>query len=181
METYSLGQTSILRSVPKSLRLLILSSAFAAIGIWLVHRGAVGTKGTSTIFSGWLSVLFFGMCLALVLFRLIFGSNTPVILSQTGFVDKRSFKGEIPWSAIARVSVFSYRKTSLIRLQLAPDGILLLKLTWSAKITRWMNKPFGLDGLYVPSSDLDISFAELWNLTRRYVKELCPHALDSDQ
>ena len=178
METYSLGQTSIMRSLPKSIGMLVALSIFAAIGVWLIHGGAVDTRGKGTILLGWLSMPLCGLGLAVVFFRLIFGSNTPVIFSQTGLFDKRSFEGEIPWSAVTRVSVFSIRKTSVIRLQLAPDGILLLKLTWSAKITRWMNKPFGLDGLYITSNDLDISFPELWNLTRMYVAEFCPDALD---
>lgn len=181
MEAYSLGQISIRRSLPKSIGLLIVASVFVAIGIWLVRGGAVGTKGTSTIFFGWVTVVFFGICSVLALFRLIFGSNTPVILSPTGFVDKRSFKREIPWSEISHVSVFSYRKTSMIRLQLAYDGIDRLELTWSATITRWLNKPFSLDGLYISSSDLDISFPELWDVTRRYVTEFCPHALAGDK
>ena len=181
MEKYNLGQTSIMRSLPKSIGLLILASVFVVGGIWLSHEGTVGTKGTISIFIGWLSVLFFGMGFVMILLRLIFGSNTPVIFSQTGFVDKRLFKGEIPWSEIVRVSVFSYRKTSQIRLQLTTEGIHRLELTWSAKIIRWMNYPFSSDGLHFSSSDLDITFPEFWNIMHRYLTEFCPHALGNDQ
>lgn len=181
METYVPDQTCIMRSLPKSIGLLIVGSVFVVGGIWLVYDGYVDTKSTSTVVLGWLSVLFFGMSSALILYRLIFGSNTPVILSQTGFVDKRLFRGEIPWSEIARVSVFSYRKASQIRMELTYEGINSLDLTWSTKIIGWINKPFSSDMLYITSSELDISFPEFWIVMRRYVTEFCPHALDSEQ
>ena len=161
METCSLGQTSVLRSVPKSIGLLIIASAFVVGGIWLVHDGSVGTDGTTAVFTGFLSVLFFGTGSVLATFRLIFGSNTPVIFSPTGYADKRLFKGEILWSEIARFSVFSYRSSSQIRLKLTSEGINRLELTWWAKIIGWMNKPLGSDVLWISSSDLDISFPEL--------------------
>jgi hypothetical protein len=181
MESDGLGQVSIKRSLPKSIGLLALASLFVLSGIWMVYGGAVGTKDASTMFLGGLSVVFFGMASAIVLFRLIFGSNIPVILSQTGYVDKRLFKGEISWSEIVHASVISYRKTSNIKIELSPEAFRRLDLTWSAMIIHWMNKPFSCNAINITSNDLAISFPEFWSLMRKYVTEYCPHVLADDK
>ncbi|MDB5666759.1 STM3941 family protein [Cypionkella sp.] len=180
MQTLGLGQTTIRRSCPKIIGLLLVAIVFIALGILLIYVSLGNPERRKILFFGWLSVLFFGMCSGLVLYRLFYASKTPVIFSPTGLIDKRSFIGEIPWSAIARVSVFSTPRSSLIRLELVSYGSYRLQLSRSGKFVRSMGKLFNMDGLYISSSEIDISFPELWSLMRSYVKEFCPRALQSD-
>ncbi len=178
MKPVILGQRTVNRSVSKLIGILGIGGIFLAMGVWLIQGGAVDTRGEVSVLYGWLSVLVFGLLSTKFFVRLILGEKTPVRLSPNGLVDKRYFKEEIPWSAFSRVSVWSHRGNSAIRLQLASEGTHQFEFTWSATITRWFNKSVGLDGRYMTSNDLDISFSELRNLMFTYVKEFQPSALE---
>lgn len=170
--------TVIERSVSKLTGLVAIGAAFVAIGVWMINGGALDSRGEGTVYLGWTGTVFFGLCLLVVVHRLIFGHRKPVELSTQGFWDKRALTQEVPWSVVSRVSVWSHRGTSLLRVQITDEAILRNHLTPIGKTTRWLNKPFGLDGIYIGSTDLDISFSELSMLFQKYLSEYNPTATD---
>jgi len=64
----------------------------------------------------------------------------------------------------------------MLQIQFTDEAILRNQLTPVGKIIRWFNRPFGLDGVYVASTDLDISFSELRTLFQNYISEYNPAA-----
>ena len=66
----------------------------------------------------------------------------------------------------------------MLRIQFTDEAILRNGLTRIGKTTRWLNRPFGPDGVYVASADLDISFAKLRTLFQNYLSEYNPAATD---
>ena len=163
------------RSVPKLIGLVAIGVALMAIGVWMMKGGAVDTRGgEASVYVGWLCTVVSGFCLLITIYRLIFGHRKPVELSTQGFWDKRALAQEVPWSAVSRISVWSHRGTSMLRVQFTDEAILHNRLTPIGKKTRWLNKPFGVDGIYVASTDLDISFSELRMLFQKYLAEYYP-------
>jgi len=170
--------TVIESSVSKLIGLIASEAAFVAIGVWIINGGAADSRGESSVYIGWIVTVFFGLCLLVTIHRLIFGHRKPVELTKQGFWDKRALKQEVPWSAVSRISVCSHRGTSTLRVQFTDEAMLRNQLTPIGKTTRWLNKPFGLDGIYVGSTDLDISFSELRSLFQKYLSEFNPTAAD---
>jgi hypothetical protein len=170
--------TVIKRSVPKLIGLVAIGAAFVAISVWMLNGGALDSRGEVTVYVGWIGTVFFGLCLLFAIHRLIFGHRKPVELSTQGFWDKRALAQEVPWSAVSRVSVWSHRGTSMLRVQFTDDAILRNQLTPIVKVTRWLNTPSSIDGIYVASTDLDISFSELRMLFQKYLSEYNPTAID---
>lgn len=170
--------TVIKRSVSKLIGLVAIGAAFVAIGVWMINGGAVESRGEGTVYLGWIATMLFGLSLLVAIHSLIFGHRKPVELSTQGFWDKRALAQEVPWSAVSRISVWSHRGTSMLRVQFTDETILRNQLTPIGKTTRWLNKPFGLDGVYVASTDLDISFSELRMLFQKYLSEYNPTAID---
>lgn len=170
--------TVINRSVSKLFGLVASGAAFVAIGVWMINGGGVDLHpGESSVYLGWIVTVFFGLCLLGLIHRLIFGHRKPVELSTQGFWDKRVLSQLVPWSAVSRISVWSYRGTSMLRVQFTDEAILHNQLTPIGK-TRWLNKPFGLDGIYVACTDLDISVSELRIVFQKYLSEYNPTAAD---
>lgn len=174
----SLGRKTVKRSLLKSIGLLVAGCVFVAMGVQLVQGYAVGTRGEFTIYLGWVGLLFFGPASILIFWSILFGARIPVEFSQTGFTDRRSCSKEIPWKSIAKMVVDSHHR--LIRLQLTSNEFYDHQLTRRARAVRWIHKPFGKDGIFVSSSDLDISFANLLKLMRQYLSQYSPSALEGD-
>jgi hypothetical protein len=172
------GHTVIQRSDSKLFGLAAISAVFVAIGVWMIQGGAVEHRGEAPVFWGWLCTVFFGLCLLVCIHRLIFGHRQPVELSPQGFWDKRALTQEVPWSAVSRISVWSHRGTSLLRVQFLDEAMQHTKLSPIGWATRWLNKPIGLDGVYLSSGDLDISFSELRILFQKYLLDYNPAAMD---
>lgn len=49
------------------------------------------------------------------------------------------------------------------------------------RITRWLNKPFGFDGILIYSVGLDISFADLRGRFQTYLTRHNPTAIDDTE
>lgn len=181
MNGISRERTVIRRSVSKLLGLAFILAVFVAIGVWLIQGGAVETRGEISVLIGWLITVFSALGWIVLIQRLIFGHYEPVELSTHGFWDKRALRHEVPWSAVSRLSTWSHRGTSMLRVQLKNDAMEQITLTPTGQITRRLNKPFGLDGIYVGCEDLDISYQELRLLFQRYLSEHSPAATDDSK
>ncbi|WP_421849012.1 STM3941 family protein [Oricola sp.] len=166
---------SIRRSLSKSIALIAAHFAVVALGVCMVRDGVIGSSyGESTVYAGWAIIVLSGVRSVQLLGRLFFVHPTYVVLSPTGFTDKRCFRGEIPWSAIDRMSVWTFRLTSSIHLRLHADHAADFNPTWSSRFTRWIKRR----DIIVFSSDLDVSFSELLEVMRSFFEDYQPSALD---
>lgn len=164
------------RSVSKLIGLIAGGAAFTAGNVWMINGGAVDSRGESSVYIGWIGTVFFGLCLPFAIHRLIFGHRKPVELSKQGFWDRRVLVQQVPWSAVSRISVWSYRGNSMLRIQFTDEAIRRNQLTPVGKIASWLNRSYVLDGVCVASTDLDISFSELRTLFQNYLSEYNPAA-----
>ena len=175
MQGTTKGYTAIRKSTPKLIGLALVAAALVAAGLWTFQGGAAEA---GLVFWGWLTTTFFGLILILAVHRLVFGHRTQIELSPQGFWDKRTLKQKVPWSAVSHISTWSRRGNSLLRIQMTDEAWNQSKLTFYGKTIRWLHKPIGLDGIYVGSLDLDISFSELRQLFQSYHLEYNSTATD---
>ena len=56
----------------------------------------------------------------------------------------------------------------MIRLEFEPEKIHNLQFCFGAKFQLLLNKPFGLDGIYITANELEASFAELWEIVTAF-------------
>lgn len=103
--------------------LLILGSIIFVIG-GLVMVGAFGSLPDSSRYSptvvfavGWLSVSFFGLC-GLVWTKRMFETREQLRIGPTGIYSAQWSDQTIPWSEIADISVWSFKKQKSIILHL---------------------------------------------------------------
>ena len=99
--------------------LALLALGFVAAGLWLI--GAFGpdhpTGVKATVF-GWLSILFFGACGIVVLFRM---RDTDVVLrvDAHGIWWKQLSDSIIPWHEIAEVGIVTMHRQKMLGLMVA--------------------------------------------------------------
>lgn len=108
--------------------LLIVSGAalFVVLGCWMV--GAFGDPPTSRRYGtsfiamiGWVSILFFGACTVVGLRRLM-DKNPQLRISAAGIYWKPWSQATIPWSEIADVSTWKFKRQKSIILKLRNPG-----------------------------------------------------------
>ncbi|MEM8749568.1 MAG: STM3941 family protein [Pseudomonadota bacterium] len=176
------GLISINRSKTKLSGLTIGGVLFVWAGVWLANGGAVESKlGEVSIYVGWFGGAFLGLCLVVSIQRLLFGCRTPVVLSPSGFVDKRTLRNEIAWKSVSRMTVWTFKGNSIICLYLTSDARRNLQLNWIGTVTRLFNKWDDTGDVYVASTDLDISFPDLLSHFRQYLMQYQPNALADGQ
>ena len=178
MNTTIRERAIIKKSSSKLLGVVGIGAAFVAIGVWMINGGLAESHGEKSVYLGWIATVLFGLHLLLSIHRLAFGERNPVELSMQGFWDKRALTQEVPWSAVSRISVKSLKGNYWLRVHFSDKEILRNQLTPIGKITKWLYAPFGLDGIYVVSTDLDISFSELRMLFQKHLSEYNPTATD---
>jgi len=137
---------------------IVLTAACAGIAF---HR-ALGIAATSyQEFVGYVGLIFFGLCVALSLWRL-FSVRGPVItISSDGIRDTRVAAEVVPWSAIRGISTWHYRRQKMMVLALDPAVESRLTLTRLARWSREPNRALGADGLCIAATGLDISYDTL--------------------
>jgi hypothetical protein len=177
--TDTLQIVEIKKSVLTIFGLMISGVLFTICGVWLINGGAADRYGEFSIYLGWVTCSFFGICTLVGMLSGATDNNVPVVISPAGFHDKRISLNEIPWTDISRVSTWTHSRTSLVHLHLTPNGEATLQLTLRGKISRWTNERFGFSGMYVNSLDLQISFNEFMQIIKTYAKAHNP-TLSSD-
>ena len=150
-------------------------------GVWLIQGDAVEMKGELTIIIGWLVTPLIGIMFVLGLLQLLFGNRTPYELSPNGFVAKDYVRGEIPWNAVSRLTVWTDKKgePSLL-IQLTDEALPDVEFTWPGRFKRWLNKKFGFDDIAISAVHLDITFPDLLSVFRQYLTQHQPSALTDD-
>lgn len=103
-------------SVGQMLLLLLGAIGFVLLGLWIA--GLLGeAPGSGMEWVGWLSILFFGPCGAVIALRL-FDRDDQVRISSLGIFSKRWSADTIPWSEITNVSVWEHQGQKFIILKL---------------------------------------------------------------
>ena len=102
--------------------LLLGAGGFVVLGLWMI--GAFGEVPSSRRYSasvtsiiGWSSILFFGLC-AVAGVKRIFDDGVQLQIDPSGIRWTPWSDTLIPWSEIAEVSTWSYRRQNLIILHL---------------------------------------------------------------
>lgn len=139
-----------------ALSLLFVLPVFPQLGSDPVTH-AVGIVGT----------LFFGLC-TLMIVRQWFTLQAVVTLSPAGLRDVRVAREFIPWSAIERLSTWTFQGQNILVVAVAPAVESRLTLTRTARWTRGPNRNLGADGLCVTAHGLKVDFAGLAALVHAY-------------
>lgn len=110
-------QTFVARpSFVRLLLMLMASLAFVFGGVWMAgFLGEVPKPGKEWV--GWMSMIFFGVC-GVVIFVRLFDRDDQMKISSMGIYCKQWSRDTIPWSEIAKVSVWEFKKQKSILLHL---------------------------------------------------------------
>lgn len=117
---------------------------------------------------GIISTIFFGLCLLVMLWRLVAMRGPIVTLSPTGIRDSRVASEFIPWSAIEQTSVWAHRRHKFLVLAVTPAVEARLTLTRAARWSRGANRSLGGDGLYISAIELKTDFETLRAMVEAY-------------
>jgi hypothetical protein len=130
-------------------------------------------SGTSAAW-GWFGLLFFGLCTALSLWRLLTAGRTVVTISPHGIKDVRLSADVVPWSGVQDISTAKIKRQKFIVIAVEPSIEARLTFTPIARWSRGPNRMLGIDGLCISAiglkTDHDTLFREClvhWQAVRR--------------
>ncbi len=166
--------TMAIKASPGKLALLFLgSAAFVAIGGFMVVAEQGSSRHSVDVLHiiGYSSIVFFGACGAIALWRMLTGLRRPVVtLSPEGFKDIRASPDVVAWSAVERVFEWSYSGSRIMIIGVRPGEEAKLTLTTIARMSRGANAKLGADGLAINASDLAIKHDDLMAATIAYAR-----------
>ncbi|SIQ03460.1 hypothetical protein SAMN05880561_101893 [Rhizobium sp. RU33A] len=140
--------------------------AFVVIG--LVTAQKLGPSQDGRAVMAYLPVLFFGLLMIGILWRVISLRGTVLRMSPEGIHDIRLASGTIPWRAIEDVFTWTHRGQCVVVLQVSPEVENQLGLSRIARVTRGANAALGADGLCITSAGLNLSHDDLLALIAAY-------------
>jgi hypothetical protein len=161
-------ETIIIESSPAKLLLLVgmgvLMTAVSAAVIVLPDAGLI-QQGV-----GYLGVGFFGLCTGVILWRLLGASGPVITISPQGIWDKRVAADPIPWSAVAGISTWEFRRQKVMVLAMKPGAEERLDLTRMVRWTRGANRALGADGLCITAAGTKVDHDELVQICQGYLE-----------
>ncbi|WKW49851.1 STM3941 family protein [Rhodomicrobium lacus] len=105
----------------------------------------------------------------IVIFKRLFTQTGPILtIGPEGLRDSRIAAETIPWQAITGLSTWTYKCQKVLVLGVLPEVEEALAISPLVKHLRPANRMFGLNGLRVGTTDLQISYANLWDLVVAY-------------
>ena len=129
---------------------------------------------------GYMALLFFGLCTAILLWR-AFTSRGPIVtITPDGIRDSRIAWEVIPWTAVQQISTWTHSGQKVMVLAVDPLVESQLSLTRIAKMTRGANRSFSIDGLCVTAQGLKMSYDELLHTCMAYASAAHQRALTYD-
>jgi hypothetical protein len=137
-----------------------VAAAIVTVMSGVVARHPDPGFGVVTIAFGVAGVVFFGMCTALLIWRLL-TTRVVLTLAPEGIRDVRLAREFIPWSAIEGVSIYTMAGQRCVVLKVAPEVERRLTLTRIARWTRGGNRALGADGLCISAQGLEIELDAL--------------------
>lgn len=138
-------------------------------GMWLITGDFSDTRrGALAEPTGWLCIVFFGLCAIIGFQRLTLGPRYPVTLSPDGMMDLRLSRTLVPWPSISDIQTLTIARTSMLCLVIDKG----LKLETSQFMRFWitLNKRFYKSDFWLASTDLDLNFERLRDLVLAYWK-----------
>ena len=159
-------------SPAKLIGLLAIGALATAVSAALAFRWLPATP--RSVVWGWAGLVFFGLCAAICLWRLLTAGRTVVTITPRGIKNVRLAADVIPWSAVQNISTAVVRSQEFIVLTVDSWVEERLALTLIAKLTRGPNRALGIDGLCVSANGLKIDHDALfkaclthWRAARR--------------
>lgn len=166
---------------------LLGSLAFVAIGCFLVYLPSEEGDGffhyfTPAKISGWASILFFGVCILILIFNLK-SSQLGLLISDTGITDYSGpiAAGFIPWSDVLDLQVIEIEKQRIM-LVLVKDSDLYIQRQTNAfkKQLMSMNDKYYGTPIHITTNGLKIKFDALEQLMfQRFETIVRPNKNDS--
>lgn len=157
------------RSVTKLIALVGGAILFVLAGLWLITGDFSHTRrGYLAVPTGWLCIVFFGLCAIIGFQRLILGPKYPVTLSPDGLVDLRLSRTLVPWRSINDIQTLTIKGTSMLCMEIDQG----LKLETSPLMRFWitLSKRFYKADYWLVSTDIDLNFERLRDLVLAFWK-----------
>ncbi|MDX2205719.1 MAG: STM3941 family protein [Hyphomicrobiaceae bacterium] len=162
------ARVEIGQSPLKMLGLLAGAIALTAASAFIIIGPAGEDPASFIAFIGWIGVVFFGLCGAIILWRSLTARGPTVTISPEGLHDVRVSRLPIPWSAIRRLSTWSYQSQRILVVEVDQATEDAIGLTRVARWTRGPNKALGADGLSIATQGLRIGYDRLLDLVSAY-------------
>ncbi len=176
-------------------RTLIIESSpaklFGFVGLGLLMTGCAifvavfpGIAIFGRLVGGYIGIVFFGLCTCVAVWRLLKSPRPVITISPEGICDRRVAAALIPWSAVTRISTWSYNgRNRCLVLALKPGVEARLGLRRMVRWTRGANRALGLDGLGISPAGLKVDYDTLLRLCQDYARqargdEVGQHALE---
>lgn len=144
----------------KLIRLLALGVVMTATSAALAFHWLPGDHQAAAW--GWFGLLFFGLCTAVTLWRLLTADRTVVTVTPRGIKDIRLSADVVPWRGVQNISTGKIKRQKFILLAIDPSIEARLALTPIARMTRAPNRMLGFDGLCISAIGLKIDHDALF-------------------
>ncbi len=156
----------------KMVGLAVMAAVFVGGG-WFMSQATTAKSrhsSESVAFWGWASMIFFGVCLAVILWRLLTQRGAVITLSPGGLKDVHVAHDVVPWPAVASLSTWQRSGQKVMVVGLHPGEEKKLRLTAIARASRRANTALGADGLCVTAQGTKISHDTLMDAAVAYAK-----------
>jgi hypothetical protein len=148
---------------------------FGLVGLGLLMTAAsiiaIFSPGIFSKLVGGFGTVFLGLCTSLAVSRLVNSRGPVITISPEGICDTRVAAALIPWSAVTRISTWSYGSQKCLVLAIKPSVDARLGLTRVARWTRGVNRALGADGLCITAVGLKIDHDTLLQTCQDYARQ----------
>lgn len=170
------GTLEIHGSPWKLLSLAVLGAGMTLLAAAIAFDLLPGLRSDSVvkILVGWVGLVFFGACTAMILARATMTKVPLVTMSPMGLLDTRVARHPIPWSAVRGISTWSHQGQRVMVVAVDPAAEAQLELTAIARWTRKANLALGADGLCVASQGLRMGYDEMLAAAIAYAAAYAP-------
>jgi hypothetical protein len=131
---------------------------FVATGVWIVRTTP---SGAFIHLIGWASIVFFGLCAALVVQQVLTLRGPVVVIDRRGILDRRVSDEMIPWDKVQAISTWSHQNNKTMILKLDADFDAAFPTKRITRMTRGINAKLGADGIAINPSGLMLSYDKL--------------------
>lgn len=174
------NQTTIALSKSKIWMLIIGSIAFVALGYWMLTLDAAALASQSAKFRnpmlvhgvGYLSILFFGLCL-LIGIKKLFDTKPGLVINAQGILDNVSniSPNPVPWRDIKGFDVAEIHKQKMLVIYLENPQQYIESATAMRKMGLLANAKLVGSPWVITASTLKTSFDELLTLCQQSLKQ----------
>ena len=165
------SRTLVIESSPARLGgYVALGLAMTVLAMFVAFVPGIGDP-LGKLVGGYFGTVFFGVCTCVLVSRLLKSPRPVITISPEGICDARVAAAVIPWSAVTRISTWSYSGRRAVVLAIKPGIEPQLGLTRIARWTRGPNRALGADGLCITAAGLKIGDDTLLKLCQDYARQ----------